>query len=154
LKKRVLLVSLLLGVLCAATAADKVATKATTKNKDSLMQGVWDFTTIGKQGNFEVKAESLSQKFELTFHEKAVKGKAIEGEPLGYTLVASRLSEAKPGGRVVFTTTYKTDDNILIITWHGKLSDDGAKITEGRFSFPCGAGTFTAEKHDASTETK
>jgi hypothetical protein len=150
LKKRVLVVSLLLGLLFAASATDK----ATTKNKDSLMQGVWKFTTIGKQGNFETKAESLSQNFELTFHEKAVKGKAIEGEPLGFTLVSSRLSEAKTGGRVGFTTTYKTDDNILIITWHGKLSEDGNKITEGRFSFPCGAGTFTAEKQDASTETK
>lgn len=143
-------VSLLLGLLCAASAADKVA----TKSKDALMQGVWNFTTVGKQGSVDLKAESLTQKFELTFHEKPVKGKAIEGEPFGYNMVNSRLSEAKAGGRVVFTTTYKTDDNILIITWHGKLSDDGLKITDGRFAFPCGAGTFTAEKEGASTEPK
>ena len=140
----------MLGLMFTTSAADK----ATVTNKDSLMQGVWQFATIGKQGNYDLKAESLTQKFELTFHEKPVKGKALEGEPFGFTLVNSRLSEAKAGGRVVFTTTYKTDDNVLIITWHGKLSSDGLKITEGRFAFPCGAGTFTAEKEGASTEPK
>lgn len=150
LKKSVLVFALLLGGLCAAPAADK----ASSQNKDGLMQGVWKFTTVGKQGSYDLKAESLSQTFELNFHDKPVKGKTITGEPLGFELVASRLSEAKTGGRVVFTTTYKGDDNQFIITWHGKLSADGTKITDGRFSFPNGAGTFTAERQDVRTENK
>ena len=73
----------MLGLMFTTSAADK----ATVTNKDSLMQGVWQFATIGKQGNYDLKAESLTQKFELTFHEKPVKGKALEGEPFGFTLV-------------------------------------------------------------------
>jgi len=32
------------------------------------------------------------------------------------------------------------------IDWRGKLSDDGKKITDGKFSLIMGSGTFTAEK--------
>jgi len=148
MKKNLIVFGLLWGVLATALAADK----ATVRNKASLMEGAWKVTAVGKQGNNDQTAQSLSKSFVLTFNEKAAKNKVIEGEPFGFELVNSRLSEAKPGGRVVFTTTYKDDDNLALIAWHGKLSDDGTKITDGKFSFPSGNGTFTAEKQDANTE--
>ena len=57
LKKSFLAVFLMLGLMFTTSAADK----ATVTNKDSLMQGVWQFATIGKQGNYDLKAESLTQ---------------------------------------------------------------------------------------------
>jgi len=136
----------LLAVTLAAVglqAAEKTA--AASKDKVAPMPGEWKITCVGKQGSYGQKAEAMSQSFVLTFSEKAVKGKAIDGKPFGFVLVSSRCSEAKPGGNVNFVTTYKMMSNVPI-NWHGKLSEDGTKITDGKFSFMLGSGTFTAEK--------
>lgn len=137
-----------MGVLAVALAAaglQAAEKEAASRDKSSPMTGEWKLTCVGKQGNYNQKAEALSQSFPLTFNEKAVKGKGIEGKPFGFALVSSRCSEAKPGGNVSFVTTYKMMSNVPI-SWHGKLSEDGTKITDGKFSFMLGSGTFTAEK--------
>ena len=131
-------------------AADKAAA---SKDKTAPLPGEWKITTIGKQGSYGQKAEALSSSFVLTFNEKAVKGKMIEGKPFGFAIVSSHYSEAKPGGNVTFTTTYKMMSNVPI-SWHGKLSEDGTKITDGKFSFMLGSGTFTAEKAGAAKKAE
>ncbi len=142
-----MLLSALLGML--APAAEKTTKDAGEKpaagKKESALAGEWKITCVGKQGNMGQKAAAMSQSFVLTFNEKAVKGKAIEGKPFGFDIVSSRYTEAKPGGNVSFTTTYKKMSNVPI-NWHGKLSEDGTQITDGKFSFMLGSGTFTAEK--------
>ena len=115
------------------------------------MPGEWKITCVGKQGSMGQKAEAMSGSFKLTFNEKAVKGKMIEGKPFGFAIVSSHYSNAKPGDNVSFTTTYKMMSNVPI-SWRGKLSEDGAKITDGKFSFMLGSGTFTAEKVDAAAK--
>jgi hypothetical protein len=135
----------LLAVALAAVGLSAAENAATPKEKAAPMTGEWKLTCVGKQGNMNQKAEALSQGFVLTFHEKPVKGKGIEGKPFGFALVSSRCSEAKPGGNVSFVTTYKMMSNVPI-NWHGKLSEDGTQITDGKFSFMLGSGTFTAEK--------
>ena len=137
-----------LGVLAVALAAvglQAAEKEAAPKDKSAPMPGEWKLTCVGKQGNYNQKADALSQSFVLTFNEKVVKGKGIEGQPFGFTLVSSRCSEAKPGGNVSFVTTYKMTSNVPI-NWHGKRSEDGTKIADGKFSFMLGSGTFTAEK--------
>jgi len=137
-----------MGVLAVALVAvglQAAEKEVAAKDKSAPMPGEWKFTCVGKQGNYNQKAEALSQSFVLTFNEKVVKGKGIEGKPFGFALVSSRCSEAKPGGNVSFVTTYKMMSNVPI-SWHGKLSEDGTKITDGKFSFMLGSGTFTAEK--------
>jgi len=129
-------------VAVASLAAEK---SASSKDKTSPLVGEWKITTVGKQGGMNTKAEALSMNLALTFNEKAVKGKMIEGKPFGFAIVSSHYSDAKPGGNVTFTTTYKMMSNVPI-SWHGKLSEDGTKITDGKFSFMLGSGTFTAEK--------
>ena len=142
--KRIGFIAVFMGALMAVAclAADKAAT---AKEKTAPLPGEWKITTVGKQGSMGQKAEALSQNIVLTFNEKAVKGKMIEGKPFGFAIVSSHYSEAKPGGNVTFTTTYKMMSNVPI-SWHGKLSEDGTKITDGKFSFMLGSGTFTAEK--------
>ena len=130
---------------CVLVAVASLAAEKSATSKTSPLAGAWKITTVGKQGGMNTKAEALSQTIALTFNEKAVKGKMIEGKPFGFAIVSSHYSDAKPGGNVTFTTTYKMMSNVPI-GWHGKLSEDGTKITDGKFSFMLGSGTFTAEK--------
>ena len=136
---RTLNTSLCIGALAISAVA------ATPSNVRHPTPGEWKITTVGKQGNMGQKVEGLSQSFILTFSEKPVSGKMIEGKPFGFAIVSSRCSEAKPGGNVSFVTSYKMM-SIIPINWHGKLSEDGTKITDGKFSFMLGSGTFTADK--------
>jgi hypothetical protein len=136
----------LLAVMLAAVglqAAEKVA--PASKEKAAPMPGEWKITCVGKQGNMGQKAEAMNQSFMLTFLAKPVKGKGIEGKPFGFAILNSHYSETKPGGNISFTTTYKMMSNVPI-SWRGKLSEDGTQITDGKYSFMLGSGTFTAEK--------
>lgn len=136
------LIALTIGTVAAApeTTADK-----TPANVRHPTAGGWKITTVGKQGNMGQKVEALNQSFMLTFNEKTVSGRMIEGKPFGFPIVTSHYSATKPGGPVSFVTSYKMV-SIVPITWHGKLSEDGTKITDGKFSFMLGSGTFTAAK--------
>lgn len=141
------LIALAMGAV-AAPATDAGKTPANVRHP---AQGEWKITTVGKQGNMGQKVEALNQSFTLTFNEKNVSGRMIEGKPFGFPVVTSHYSTAKPGGPVTFVTTYKMM-SIIPINWHGKLSEDGTKITDGKFSFMLGSGTFTATKVDAAAK--
>jgi len=136
---RYVAVPVLLVSIFALQAADKPAS-------DNPLQGEWKFTTVGKEGQYGQNPQALSQTFTLTFEAKKVKGKAITGKPFGFDITSSRASQAKPGGTVSFSTSYERGGGTYSIDWRGKLSDDGKKITDGKFSLIVGSGTFIAEK--------
>ena len=109
---------------------------------ENPLQGKWQFTTVGTSGLHGQTAEGLSQKFSLVFDEKA----GITGKVFGKDIDHSHTPETTPNASFSFTTHYKIGDRPFSISWHGKLSGDGTEITDGKFSFIMGAGTFTAKK--------
>jgi len=73
----------LLAVALAVVGLSAAENAATPKEKAAPMTGEWKLTCVGKQGAFGKSPDAMSQSFMLTFHEKPVKGKAIEGKPFG-----------------------------------------------------------------------
>jgi len=113
---------------------------------DSVLPGSWNFTTVGKQGMHGKSPQALSQSFVLTFIAKSQSSNEISGKPFGHPIASSHAPLGKPGESISFTTNYKMGPGSYSINWRGKLSEDGKKITEGKFSMVMGSGEFTAEK--------
>ena len=114
--------------------------------EDNVLQGSWNFTTVGKQGMHGQDPKALSQSFLLTFTAKSQSRNEISGQPFGFTIAASHAPLGKLGESFSFTTPYMRGSSSYTITWRGKLSEDGKKITDGKFSMIMGSGEFTAEK--------
>ena len=114
---------------------------------EKVMAGVWNITTVGKQGQSGWSTQSLNQKIPLTFHDHSTSTTPmITGTPFGFTTVKASISTAQTNGPVQFKTGTKVGPAYYFIDWKGTLSPDGTQITDGKFSFMYGTGTFTAVK--------
>ncbi|MBI2191290.1 MAG: hypothetical protein HYU36_04830 [Planctomycetes bacterium] len=108
--------------------------------------GDWTIQTVGEKGNHGQNPKDLSQSFTLKFLSKKEDGKEVTGSPFGFHVVKSSISQASPGGNVSFKTIYDIGGQTFPIKWDGKLSRDGKKMANGKFSFILGSGAFTASK--------
>ena len=134
------------GLVMAVVGLYAADNATASKEKGSLLQGTWKVTTVGIHGEHGQSTQGLCASFVLTFNENSAQDQAIEGKPFGLDLSRSNVGGAKAGGAVSFSASYKRGLGTHNMHWAGKLSKDGTQLTDGKFSFDLGAGTFTAEK--------
>ena len=126
---------------------------------EKVMAGTWTITTQGQQGLNGYTTQSCvtchpgqsfksltNKKFILNFHDDKTSSIPITGTPLGFTTVKAEINAAQKNGEVRFRTGTKSGQDYRYIDWKGTLSPDGTQITDGKFSFLFGTGTFTAVK--------
>ncbi len=111
-------------------------------DRDRAMDGVWQVTTKGTWGKLQKPAAFTRKNMTIKYNGAERK---FSGKPFGWPITKSKLTTAKPGSRVGFTTYYSMGKRRYSIEWTGKLSESGTKM-DGKFSCKVAKGTFTAEK--------
>ncbi|MBI2193462.1 MAG: hypothetical protein HYU36_15915 [Planctomycetes bacterium] len=112
----------------------------------SVLEGKWTFSTEGERIEGRRDVDRLNRKVRLTFEKGEKGGMVVVGEPFGFPIIESNISTVTLGGKISFKTTYRVKGQPVPIKWEGKLNREGTEITDGKFSFILGTGTFTAVK--------
>lgn len=131
----------------ALAIATNAANRKTAEDKMEVMKGAWEIQTQGTQGNWGQDVKALTRTFILVFSGDKKEKIPITGSPFGFKIIKSSLQTAKRGDVVRFKAVYHLDKD-YDIDFHGRLNEDGTEISDGKFSFVLGKGTFTGKKSD------
>jgi len=128
---------LLLGGWCAPEASAAAQADADPEVA-ALMDGTWEFNTVGTTAGMSTTPQSFTQVRRVHFHDGG-----FEPNPLGFTAQGFRLTACESQGPVAFATPYSIGGGTYDMTFTG-MGDVNLTHLTGTFTFCMASGTFTA----------